>query len=271
MKAIRNTAVINGLKQRIKGKPDYIADHRPLPALPANAWPRVLVATLPKAGTYLISNMLAFMGFHQTYFHLGRNKMQAYDPCMLQEGVDAPRQFDARIPMRESCHLIRSGEFAASHFAPDADVTTFFRDFHVISCIRELRAMMVSYANFICAAGPHRMPDNTQTLEQGLPHYIRECGPTYLRDAEAIYQWRNHANALMLRMEDIFESPFENYKAIADHLGISIEQQAFDWDHIKNMNSMTKNTDKKLFEWSDAAEEAFEEISGPQTNERLGY
>ncbi len=52
--------------------------------------PRVVLNSIPKAGTCLISEIIARLGFHQTYLHLALKRVIAYDRNLLHSGRSGP-------------------------------------------------------------------------------------------------------------------------------------------------------------------------------------
>ena len=241
--------------------------------LPDGVRPRVLISTMPKSGTYLLSEIVKELGFHQTYYHLCRHKLQSYEPTLLEQGRLHPRDFDVFLPIEQSNRLIRSGEFAASHLEPDVLVCECFSDFKVVSCIRELRSALRSYARFVVESAGR---DGTRKIRQqkiiethGFAGWIETIGPENLQKAKKIFSWKDRSNAILVRMEDLLRCPELVIRNIADHLN---EDVTIDFDVVKGRDTLTKSTNLSAdLNWDDDAEAAFRKIGGIEVNQLLGY
>lgn len=244
--------------------------HRP--QAPAGTPPRVLLATQPKAGTYLLSSVLARLGFHQTHYHLNKRRMQAYDPALLELGAQQPRLFDVQIKLGESLKLIRHGEFAASHLAPRPDVLPLIRDqFVVVTCLRNLRTSLKSYARF-SASTSRKAPQLAMRIrEQGVAAYLEADGKRAIRRALWVAEWRQQPNAFVVRFEDLKSDPDKGVGPLADFLGVRDCNPAEVLDKARAGQSLTKSDDFILLDWDDAAEEVFVKLGGIEANRKLGY
>ena len=167
----------------------------PLPNL-VELPPRVILATQPKAGTYLYSSLLAGLGFEQTYFHLSNDKMQAYDKNTPNLNTNQPRIFDCYIPLVESRRLVRSGQFAVSHLVPTGNVADLLEEFKIIAINRELRAGITSFAKFIISTGRgDNSPDlRDRILNEGIAAFLERKGASYIKKAIMISKWKIYKN-----------------------------------------------------------------------------
>ena len=234
--------------------------------------PRVLLATQPKAGTYLLSAVVAELGFHQTYFHIARRRMQAYDRTMLEAGAASPRNFDVEIPLRQSLKLIRHGEFAASHLTPRREVLRLVgHDFAVIACVRELRSSLISYARFAASTGRKGEATARKIREEGAAPFIRKFGKRLIDRAQSIAAWGQQENAILLQFEDLKTDPQKGAGRIADFLGVTDRDPAEVLETARSGQSLTKSDSFVSLEWTEAEEAAFRHIGGPEANAALGY
>jgi len=80
---------------------------------------RILVVSIPKAGTYLMSQTLTELGYSPTHMHIGENAYSQYDPQRLQEGRDHPSRFRIKADWQKALNNIDRHHFAVSHLAFD--------------------------------------------------------------------------------------------------------------------------------------------------------
>jgi hypothetical protein len=272
-------SVVNAIRRAIglptsnavtaSGLPDDAAVS--LPETPRGC-PRVMLMTQPKAGTYLYSEILKGLGIHQTYFHIGKDKLQAYDRALLDDGLANPELFDCMFPLSQSRRLVRSNEFAASHLAPDPDVIPLLQGFKIIAAIRELRKSMLSYTRFVLASGRGSSELSRKLVQEGVCGYIEVRGQWYIERAIAIANWKSQPNALLVRFEDLHADPSGEVERLAQHLeSVSSFDYLRIYNDALNARTMTKSTGWEELSWTDEAERAFEKIGGPQANHILGY
>lgn len=235
--------------------------------------PKVLIASQRKAGTYLYGEILQNLGLEMTHLHLERNKLQAYDPFLLQEGRDEPRRFDCRIPLEDSRKLVRHGQFAVSHLIPNDGIANLLTSFKIIAPIRELRAATISFCRWILSTGPGRYPDIKAILQSGgLPEFLNTVGEKYFALAVSIKGWAAHGNAMVVRYEDLKANTEDQLGSIAKFIGLKAGNDLEKtFRNSLNSNSLTKSTGFRHIQWCDESEKIFQNINGIESNEILGY
>ncbi len=102
---------------------------------------RILLVSIPKAGTYLMSQALTELGYSPTHMHIGENAYSQYDPRRLQEGRDHPSRFRIKADWQEAPNNIDSHHFAASHLAFDNRKLRAMRGGRVLFLKREPRGV----------------------------------------------------------------------------------------------------------------------------------
>lgn len=243
--------------------------HRP--QAPAGTPPRVLLATQRKAGTYLLSSVVARLGFHQTHYHLNKRRMQAYDPALLELGAQQPRLFDVQIRLVESLKLIRHGEFAASHLPPTARIRGLVGDFRVVSCVRELRSALRSEARFALSTRG-KGEDLARAIERhGIAGFITRHGARHIKRAQEVAAWGTLDNGILLKFEELKSDPDLGVGRLATFLGVTDRDPAEVLEAAKAGQSLTKSEGFLPLDWDDRAEAAFAKIGGPAANTALGY
>lgn len=234
--------------------------------------PRVLVNTQPKAGTFWVAALAEGLGFHHTHLHLGRTVSQAYDGRFITEGLRDPRAFDVHLPYWEARALVRSGEVATAHLTYDEERERLLRGFRVIVVNRELRAAMTSYARMYLASdrrGSERL--RAAVAEEGVAGCIRIRGGRIAQQAVEVYRWRNAANTLHLRYEDLRAAPAEALSRIAAFLNTPCADPAGIFERATSADSLTKSENFRALPWRTEEEAAFRAVGGEAANAILGY
>jgi hypothetical protein len=238
--------------------------------------PRVLLTTQPKAGTYLYSEILQRIGFAQTYYHLGKSRLQAYDRCMLTLCKERPRLFDVNLELRESRRLIRTGEFAVGHLGYEEQIGQLFAEFLVIAIVRELRAGMTSYANWVISSGRYDKEFVQVVENEGVSAWVKQRGEQYIRNAKTISDWQQTGNALLLKFEEIHQSPATEISKLIDFLGVDTHDDVDTlFSESCKANTLTRSdagsNHSKSLVWNQNAEKEFRRIGGPDANRAIGY
>lgn len=233
---------------------------------------RVLVITQPKAGTYMIAEVLRQVGFHHTFLHLGAERLQAYDPDELEEGLFNPRKFDVVCGIEESRKLIRVGELAVSHLAYATTLEQKLRGFKIVHVKRELRSALRSLARMLWHSGRGR-PEVTQAIRHnGIAGFIRFRGRHTIDKALSINEWSDCTNVLSLKMENILADPCLSIDAILKHVDHRPQIPALEiWQRVNEAETLTKSPKYPNLEWTERAEKVFIDIGGVEANQVLGY
>ncbi|TCP21383.1 sulfotransferase domain-containing protein [Rhodovulum adriaticum] len=233
--------------------------------------PKVLLATQRKAGTYLLAAILAELGFQQTYYHINRRKMQAYDPYLMELGLSEPRKFDVRVPLRHSLKLIRHREFAASHLRPSRTIRRMTQNFHIVGCVRDLRTSLMSYARFVATSGRKSDGLAEDIRTRGPVAFIEKLGRREIRQARAYLAWQDQPNAIVLKFEDLMGDPASAIGQLADFLGVQVTDPAAVMARAKARPTLTKSEGYIELDWGEAEEALFQRLGGPAANRALGY
>lgn len=233
--------------------------------------PRVLLATQRKAGTYLLAEILAELGLHHSHLHLYRQKLQAYDPHMLDMGLSDPRRFDVRVPLRESLKLIRHGEFGLSHLRPSRRNVRMTQDFRVVGCVRDLRASLMSWSRFVATSG-RKGGDLAEAIRaRGPVAFLERLGRREIRQARDFRNWQKRPNAIVLKFEDLMNTPETAIGQVADFLGLQVQDPAAVLTRAKARPTLTRSEGYIDLEWGEAEEALFRKLGGPRANRALGY
>ncbi|MCP4362222.1 MAG: sulfotransferase domain-containing protein [Chloroflexi bacterium] len=134
--------------------------------------PRILIVSLPKAGTHLVSKIMDLTpGIRAAQVHLGhatfahwaeRNPQQ---PPHIPIGLDWP-VYAPPVAVRRALQRIRRGSYGTIHAPyslPLAELCAS-REIKAIAIIRDPRDVVVSHARYIVQTPPHFLHNFYQTL-----------------------------------------------------------------------------------------------------------
>jgi hypothetical protein len=143
---------------------------------------KCLVISQPKAGTYLLANLLINLGLTFSNMHLQKNKCKIWDGN-INEARNNQEKFSHKIKLSESIKLIKENNFAVSHIHYDNETSILLNDFKKILITRNIEEIKDSLKRF-----------NNETTRNHKESDI-------LFTAESVLDWKN---------DDIFEITFED-------------------------------------------------------------
>lgn len=270
-----------------KSIPMYIShDLRPLVNPQSGATKeRVLICSIPKAGTYLYSRLLELLDIQPTGLHLSTTHFEDFRFADLDQFRYEFRELRVPLPIAESIKLIQPGQFAASHLERSWHTDHLADDLRIIMLYREMRDVAVSSMRYFAKSAWgtsqtdkwRHMPDNSEKMLR----YLDDIG-TFFFDSRChpVAAWHGRAGVLSLSFEQIngddgrekqietitqicefcrIENPAINPQTIAQEL---IGASTFTWS-----GSRSKWQDC----WSDDVEKRFVELGGMELNRRFGY
>lgn len=233
---------------------------------------RVLVITQPKAGTYLMAEILKQAGLEHTYLHLGQHRLQAYEPRCLERGIEEPFLFDVRCPISESRNLIRFGQVGVSHIPFESHVSAMLSGFKIIHVKRELRSSLISRARMYLHSKSRGMRYKSAIETHGASGLIKLGGKNVISEALAINDWATQENVLSIKMEDMFARPERTIEAVIAHIKVPLEESALSvWQRATAAATLTKAEQFPTMDWTEDDEFLFRKIGGNKANRALGY
>jgi hypothetical protein len=261
---------------------------------------RVMLVSIPKAGTYLASQVLSRMGFSDTHLHL-RNDDEAigvYDFRHVPEKMsmrEQERHFQA-MPLGDALARIQGGEFARGHLPPIPEVKQHLcNDIKIVFLVRDLRDCLISHMRYMISVGvitaqTHpwcTITDDRERFRQYLLNYADAVGPLVHMKLIACWEYDIHnpypgMRIFKLRFEDLVSANRTATDAIIKSLATFLEISA-----PEDINAMLKSvlgtetltrsdqmTVRQRY-WSPFAEQWFTEriydLQGNQVNEMMGY
>ena len=234
----------------------------------------VIVASIPKAGTYLVSEILCNLGFGRTWMHLSRSgeHFMRYDPQRLEEGRQHPERFRVEMPLADSLALIGDGEFAVSHLPRTSVNETLLDRFRIIFVQRDLRKCLVSRLRVWLSTDRgrpfadtdwYRHPDRRQQMRL----MLGDRGPELLQEMRSIARWREFPGVVTLSYEQIVAG---DVPALLGADAPTVAAAADTALHARTLTRSASTTGLEAF-WSSESESVFADLGGVDLNRALGY
>jgi hypothetical protein len=226
---------------------------------------RVVVHSIPKAGTYLLGKTLAVFGYIDTEMHLS------------VAGVDDYRGRDNEQKRQD---YLEFGVDIRAACIPE--ILTAFAEFKQIFTCREIRDSLVSHMRFVATRKNKRfdvwtsIPDDRQRLIR----YLQTTASDFTRIAEPALGWLHEPHVLSVRFERLCgsegaEAQRREFQRIVEHLEIG-DRVIVDQNLIQRIigaetTTFSGNHTNHAALWSDQAEEIYRQIGGDRLNAALGY
>jgi hypothetical protein len=250
-----------------------------IPSLAAQA-DRVLVVSIPKAGTYLMAEVLKALGYGWTGMHLAEAAYSDYKGADLDEARVNPGRFARSEPLWQSLSRIRAGEFAVGHLPCKAEVVGFTACFRRLYLTRDLRTALISYMRFLQSTG--RMGAKELSWysifdpKERLLNFLTTSAPQLL---DGLYHdlagWLHVPGVLHVRFEDLVhdsETAVRVVESVAGFLRVPAGDTRGALSRTLASETITKSDGRTRLDdfWSPEAEAQFVAIGGPELNARLG-
>ncbi len=114
---------------------------------------RLFINSVPKSGTYLLSEILKRAGLHQTYWHVAEEGYDDYNRLSFAEGRRTPEMGRTLQPIAQTLANVGDGAFAVGHLRCKPATIAALTPFQVVFLSRDLRECLVSFVRFMMATG----------------------------------------------------------------------------------------------------------------------
>jgi hypothetical protein len=245
---------------------------------------RVVVVTTPKSGTYLWSKILAIAGFGQTYLHLSESFLSDYRDRSFEEMRERYKKFTRVVPLKDSIHLIKPGQFAVGHLQYTPANVEILGDSSLVFSCRELRQALVSHMRFFMRPGRGGEDDSWKRIEderKRTVEFLRRWGEEIISGSHRpMVGWQSHPTAYAVCFEEAL-GDFGIERSIActggmlAHVGINVQD-----DEVRAILEQAIGSETQTYSgarstldpyWSDEAEQLFRQFGGQEVNEAFGY
>jgi hypothetical protein len=247
---------------------------------------RVMVCSIPKAGTYLVGEVLQRLGTVATGFHFSTDGDMFMD-ARFATRAEARNEF-ARlchgVPFERALPLVRPGQHAVSHLECTPRTRTLLAEFRVVFVYRDLRDAVVSWLRFHQDTGREEqwnwIWEHHADRHERLVVFLREAGELFFGMCRALVPWLNDPSTFPVRFETLHgddgsEAQEQLCRALAAFIGHSRPADAPGvvlpgLTATPTLTSSGARTRREEY-WSAAAEELFFGFGGGEINAALGY
>lgn len=259
------------------GIPSARPDRGPIPH-------RVMVCSLPKAGTYLVGEVVRRLGAVATSFHVTPETVMDTRFATREEARNEYTRLCHPIPLERSLPLVCPGQFAVSHLECSPRTRDCLVGFKVVFVYRELRDAFVSWLRFHQDTGREQQwnwiwsahPDPRERLVV----FMREAGHVFFDLCRAMRPWITEPTAFPVRFETLHgdegaivqEKLCRELAGFLDHANPVQAPSAVlpGLTTTQTLTSSGSRTKRDEF-WSATAEELFQSAGGGELNAAFGY
>ena len=265
-----------------------------LPAVSLRRGPtsrKIVICSIPKAGTYLYARLLQLLGVESTRLHLWLTYFDDFRSKSVDQSFLAAQE-DVRIhlPFNDSVNLVHPGQFAVSHLPCSVEVVDLLRDFKVIFLYRDLRDAAASHMRFVSKSSWRHPEKERQTgmawraLPDGpekMSRYLDEVGTFFFDDrCRPAAGWIDRDEVLKLSFEQINGDYGREKQLEAIELVwafCEIEGKAPDAEGLLKdlIGSQTETYSGKRTKWrnfwDEGVEQKFCDLVGQDINRRFGF
>jgi len=231
-----------------------------------------LVATAPKAGTYLGESLLREMGLTPSHLHIGFDHTtfsDAEDGILIDETMPGDLLTGDRrsigVDVNIALRLLPPASFAVSHLPPhviDPRLWPDLRVLHIVRAPRDMLQAMFHYAmRILPPVPPHgEIAGSNASDEEKMRKYLDLVVPGHVRLWADLWNWTLCTNAITVHYDDLAAEKPGLADRIARHFGMDIgaDAAADALSRALRSNTPTRSKrDKKAPVWSTDCEDIF--------------
>ncbi|MGN6512746.1 MAG: sulfotransferase domain-containing protein [Lysobacteraceae bacterium] len=243
--------------------------------------PRVFVLSMPKAGTYLMAELLARAGLAATQLHVNDDSVDDYASLSLEQGRVQPERARRQSKPVDALALIGPGQFAVGHLAYTQALERALQEFHLVFLRRDPRTALVSYVRFLVDSGraeARGVPWRLQpTAPLRLQHFLEHEGLAHLERFRRLLPWAGHPAVFQLRFEDLAQSPSAETRARIEQLlgwlGCAPQSVSSLFEQVHATPTITSSASHSNAQgwWNDAALAWWRAHGGASVAREYGY
>lgn len=242
---------------------------------------RVVVHSIPKAGTYLLGKMLQLCGWLDTEIHLMADGFTDYRGKTVQQKREDYLKLLVTADTAEVAKAINEGQFVVGHLPCNPKIAQDFLSFKQLFIYRDLRDCLVSHMRFL-----EKRNNPSHDIWRSIPDkklkfakYLEYSGHEFFNISKPMISWADKEGIQKICFENLYgdagkQSQEAEINQILDFLGIQLQGTVNDL--IKDTfgaNTLTwsgKRSNREEY-WSEEAQRLFVEYGGVLLNQRLGY
>lgn len=226
---------------------------------------KTFVISIPKAGTYLVREILEQAGLKKSQLHISESGTYDYSKISYKEGRRKPNKCKTRMPLAQSLKQIPNGSFAVGHLAHSPETIKLLKDFNVLFIGRSIKEVFLSFMVYQIETGRAlRDPiDKKWARTKNFENFIDTRGDKLMtKYITKILPWRNESNILVFDYNLLKKDRYNQTKRILDTIGEFTNDQAkqiADNSFEKPTQTLSKDRDRSKY-WSVAAHNKIDEL-----------
>jgi hypothetical protein len=249
---------------------------------------RVLLTSLPKAGTYLFGEVIRNLGFVDTGIHIegdGGQQFVDYRFLRTHEAAQTPHLQPHTAPLETTLGLIRPGQYVVSHLETRDARMAIRMGFKVAFAYRNLRDCLVTFVLYLLRTGPrnNRVLENLRAIgckRRRMQHVVQTFGTQWLGGISNQIDLLDDPAVLKLKFEEMAnrddpERQAESTDRLACFLDIDLsrDERMGICRRSLDARTLTKSAQRTNIDdhWDAAVEREFERLGGTALNLRLGF
>jgi ubiquinone/menaquinone biosynthesis C-methylase UbiE len=219
---------------------------------------KVAVCTVPKSGTYLISNFLKEIGLQDSFKHYNDEEYSDYSGASLKHARSTPEDFRVIEDFEQGVKEIRDNEFFVGHFSTSNRI--HIEDFKQIFLYRNLKDCAVSFCFWTYHTGRWQKNEKDKSWREisdksdFVALFLEEHGKSLKILFEKTVKWHKENNVLKICFENLVgdsgrNKQIDEFKKITDYLKIEISKIELETKIANTLNkkSLTKIAQKKNY------------------------
>lgn len=170
---------------------------------------RAMVCSIPKAGTYLVGEVLRRLGSVAAGFHFSADGLMFMD-ARFATREEARNEFGRlchAVPLERALPLVRPGQHAVSHLECTPRTREHLANFKVVFVHRDLRDALVSWLRFHQDTGREQqwnwIWEQHAGKQERLAVFLREAGEVFFGVCRAMRPWFANPTAFAVRFETL--------------------------------------------------------------------
>ena len=246
---------------------------------------KIALCSVPKSGTYLISNFLTEIGFGNSKIHLNDNEYSDYSKAItVDQARETPEKFKVDSDFLDSINTVKDNNFVVGHFS------TFNKkhlsDFKTIFIYRDLKKCCASFAFWTANTTRWINYEKSSVWRSNIDResfvfdFLQEHGESLLSLFNKTVPWINETGILKVKFENLIgengrESQIDEYKKIVNYLGVGINGVELESkiSNTLNKESLTKVNSNVDYDYylNKSFLKKFKSLGFNKLNENLGY
>ncbi len=244
-----------------------------------------MICSVPKSGTYLLSEILSNLGIRKSNWHVSKEELSDYSSGSRDDQRSHPEEFRVVRPFYSSIAMLPPHSHLVSHLPCEPEVKTVCAQegVKVFFLYRDLRDCAVSYMRFLADTGRDRSAESDWVHVEDGPRRFLAFLKTYnwlFRFAATLAPWQEEVDVLPVQFEVLacdegVARQMALLKQICIHL--DLDASAIDLRAVfrRSFKAPTltwsgRRTDRSFY-WSREVEKEFEALGGAEINAALGY